>query len=346
MRATRAAAAVAACGLLAGLGTGIPAARAASLAQAAPAARPGAGNRPGHAIRPAVAGRSAPARSSAATRLAGAARRTPAPFVIIMMENHSLRQVLNDRADMPYLNSLWRGRTSLDLTDYATLAHPSLPNYLGVTSGFTQATSDSVQPGEFAGPSIWDQLTSAGVSWRVFEEGMPSACYPGISFNDAATNGQYLLRHDPGVMYGSIYHSTECQQVQPLSALNYASLPAVSFITPNTCDDMHGLTSAQLAGTGFSNCLVASTGLEQRSDQWLSQIVPNLTAAGATVFVTFDECCAASLSPGYAIETGAGVTPGSNGTAYSHYSVLAAVEDAYGLPLLGGAATASPLPVP
>jgi phosphatidylinositol-3-phosphatase len=86
--------------------------------------------------------------------------------------------------------------------------------------------------------------------------------------------------------------------------------------------------------------------LEQRSDQWLSQLVPNLTAAGATVFITFDECCAATLGPEYAIETGPAVTPGSDGTSYSHYSVLAGIEDAYGLPLLGGAATATPLPVP
>ena len=275
-----------------------------------------------------------------------AAQATPAPVVIIMMENHSLRTVLADRTDMPYLNSLWRGGSSLDFTSYATLAHPSLPNYLGITSGFTQATSDSVHPGQYAGPTVWDQLTGAGVSWGVFEEGMPSACYPGISYNDPATNGQYLLRHDPGIAYGTVYKSAQCQQVQPLSTLNYASLPAVTFITPNVCDDMHGLTSAQLTGTGFANCLVASSGLEQRSDQWLSQIVPRLTVAGATVLVTFDECCAASLGPGYALETGAGVTPGSTSTPYSHYSVLAAIEDAYGLPLLGAAGTANPLPLP
>ncbi len=275
-----------------------------------------------------------------------APRAAPAPFVIIMMENHGLHPVLNDRTDMPYLNSLWRGGSSLDFTHYAALAHPSLPNYLGMTSGFTQATSDSVHPGQYSGPSIWDQLTQAGVPWGIFEEGMPSVCSPKVTYNDPVTGGQYLLRHDPGIPYGSVYHSAECQQVQPLTALNYASLPAVSFITPNTCDDMHGLTAAQLAGTGFTNCLKGSDALEQRSDQWLSQIVPNLTAAGATVFITFDECCAATLSPDYAIETGPAVTPGSSGTSYSHYSVLAGIEDAYGLSLLGGAATASPIPVP
>src|SRR6516164_10021679 len=276
----------------------------------------------------------------------GAVTAAPAPFVIIMMENHGLHPVLNDRTDMPYLNSLWRGGTSRDFTQYAAVGHPSLPNYLGMGSGFTQATSDSVHPGQYAGPSIWDQLTQAGVSWGIFEEGMPSVCSPDISYNDSVTNGQYLLRHDPGVIFGTVYNSAECQQVQPLTALNYASLPAVSFITPNTCDDMHGLTAAQLTGTGFTNCLVGSGALEQRSDHWLSQIVPKLTAAGATVFITFDECCAATLSPMYALETGPAVTPGSDGTSYSHYSVLAGIENAYGLSLLGGAASANLIPVP
>jgi acid phosphatase len=288
---------------------------------------------------------------AAASPAAGAApvapaRAAPAPFVIIMMENHGLRPVLNDRTDMPYLNSLWRGGTSLDFTHYAALTHPSLPNYLGIASGFTQVGADAVHPGEFAGPTIWDQLTQAGVSWGIFEEGMPTACSPRITYNDPVTDGQYLLRHDPGIPFGTVYQSAECQQVQPLTALNYASLPAVSFITPNTCDDLHGLTAAQLASTGFTNCLKGSDALEQRSDQWLSQIVPKLAAAGATVFITFDECCAATLSPMYALETGPAVTPGSDATSYSHYSVLAGIEDAYGLSLLGGAATANPIPVP
>src|SRR6516164_9654062 len=182
----------------------------------------------------------------------GAVTAAPAPFVIIMMENHGLHPVLNDRTDMPYLNSLWRGGTSLDFTHYAALTHPSLPNYLGIASGFTQTSADAVHPGEFAGPTIWDQLTQAGVSWGIFEEGMPKACSPSVTYNDPVTDGQYLLRHDPGVPFGTVYTSAECQQVQPLTALNDASLPAVSFITPNTCDDMHGLTAAQLASTGFA----------------------------------------------------------------------------------------------
>src|SRR5262245_23164941 len=238
-------AAAGAAGLLSGLGTAAPAPRAARAAHAPPAA---------HAV---LERHTAPA--GRAARAAHTAQSAPAPFVIIMMENHGLRPILNNRTDMPYLNSLWRGGGSLDFPHYAALAHPSLPDYLGMASGFTQATSDSVHPGQYAGPAIWDQLTQAGVSWGIFEEGMPKLCSPRISYNDPATSGQYLLRHNPGIPFGTVYNSAECQQVQPLSALNYASLPAVSFITPNSCDDMHGLTAAQLSAPGSPTASRAPT---------------------------------------------------------------------------------------
>jgi hypothetical protein len=72
-----------------------------------------------------------------------------------------------------------------------------------------------------------------------------AACSPPISYDDPVTDGRYLPRHDPAVSCGTVHTSAECQQVWPLTALDYASLPAVSFITPNTCDDMHGLPAAQ-----------------------------------------------------------------------------------------------------
>jgi hypothetical protein len=109
---------------------------------------------------------------------------------------------------------------------------------------------------------------------------------------------------------------------------------------------MHGLTAAQLASTGFANCLKGSDALEQRSGQWLSQIVPQLTAAGATVFITFDECCAATLDPLYALETGPAVTQGPTAPVTPTTRCWRGIEDAYGLSLLGGAATPAPIPVP
>jgi hypothetical protein len=276
-----------------------------------------------------------------------------------MMENHGYGGVVGN-ASMPYLNSLWSegaNRTG-PVTDYTAMyavTHPSLPNYLAISAGSTQGKSgtDSVTAGSIAAQSVWDQLTAAGISWGVYEEGMPAACYNPGSYNDTATDGQYVLRHNPGTVYAPVYSSAECQNDQPLSALSPASLPAVSFVTPNLCDDDHGLTSAQLTGLPFQNCQQGTASLLQRGDSWLQARVSAWTAAGADVLITWDEGTGTAGTNGStgggriaSLLTGPGVASGQDSTQYNHYSVLAGIEDAYGLALLGNAASATPLPLP
>jgi hypothetical protein len=141
--------------------------------------------------------------------------------------------------------------------------------------------------------------------------------------------------------------------VQPLSALDPAALPQMSFVIPNMCDDAHGLTSTQLATLPYQNCVTGSTALLQRGDAWLQAHVPAWTAAGADVFITWDEGTGTAGVNGTtgggriaALLTGPGVTPGQDSAPYSHYSVLAGIENLYGLPLLASAASASPLTFP
>jgi hypothetical protein len=292
-----------------------------------------------------------------------AASGQPPPLIIVAMENRGISQVVGNAA-MPYFNTLWNEGKNLTapVTDYTqmyAITHPSLPNYLAIASGSGQGTSgtDSVSAAQFNAPSLWDQLTSAGLSWGVFEEGMPSVCYKPATYNDIAvggTDGQYVLRHNPGATFTPVYTSAECQNVQPLSALNTAALPQVSFVTPNICDDDHGLTSAQLTGLPYQNCLTGSAALVQRGDAWLQQHVSAWTSAGADVLITWDEGTGNAGVNGTttgggqlaSLLTGPGIPPGQDAAQYSHYSVLAGIEDLYGLPLLANAATANPLPLP
>lgn len=295
--------------------------------------------------------------------LGAAASAQPAPLIVVMMENHGISQVVGNTA-MPYVNTLWNEGKNLtgpviDYTQMYAVTHPSLPNYLAIASGSTQGESgsDSASAAQFNAPSLWDQLTAASVSWGVFEEAMPSICYKPATYNDTAaggTDGQYALRHNPGATFTPVYTSGECQNVRPLSALNTAALPQVSFVTPNICDDDHGLTSAQLTGLPYQNCLTGSTALVQRGDAWLQQHVNAWTAAGADVLITWDEGAGNAGVNGTStgggqiasLLTGPGITPGQDSTKYSHYSVLAGIEDLYALPLLAGATTANPLPLP
>lgn len=283
----------------------------------------------------------------------------PPPLIVVMMENHGYGGVVGN-ASMPYLNSLWSegANGTGPVTDYTAMyavTHSSLPNYLAITAGSTEGKSgtDAVTAGSIPAQSVWDQLTAAGISWEVYEEGMPTACYAPDSYNDTATDGQYVLGHNPGTIYAPVYSSAECQNDKPLSSLNTGSLPAVAFVTPNLCDDDHGLTSAQLSGLPFQNCQQDTASLLQRGDSWLQAHVSAWTAAGADVLITWDEGTGTAGANGStgggriaSLLTGPGVAAGQDSTQYSHYSVLAGIEDAYGLALLGNAASATPLPLP
>ena len=69
--------------------------------------------------------------------------------------------------------------------------------------------------------------------------------------------------------------------------------------------------------------------------------------AGAIVIITFDEGNTKSGVGGhiYTVEVGAGITPSVNGTTFNHYSLLAGLEDRFGVARLRNAAQATPLPV-
>ncbi len=286
-----------------------------------------------------------------------AAATVPNPLVVVYMENQSLSTVIGtgQSAVMPYLNSLWGSASTEQFTDYYAVAHPSFPNYAAMASGETQMEGDAVTPGQFSGQTVWDQLQAAGVSWGVYQEAVPTACYAGTYHNDTTvSDGPYKIGHNPAVPFAGVYdNSSECQKVQPFTGLNPMGLPAVSFVTPNLCDDMHGLPATNSYATTYAPCTQSTNAIRTRGDSWLAKYVPQWTAAGADVLITFDEgsgtagCCGA---PGggqiYGVLTGPGVTGGANATPMNQYSILAGIEDAYGLPLLGNAATASPVILP
>ena len=61
------------------------------------------------------------------------------------MENHAYGQIIGS-SDAPYLNKL-AGQAGLATNFYAE-AHPSLPNYIAMTSGSTQGITDDNPPAD------------------------------------------------------------------------------------------------------------------------------------------------------------------------------------------------------
>jgi hypothetical protein len=110
---------------------------------------------------------------------------------IVVMENKEATDVVGT-ASSPYVTALAR-KYAIASRAYA-IAHPSLPNYLALTSGSTHDITDDCTDCHVAAPNIVDQLEAAGLSWKAYMEDLPHPC-PG-----AATAGGYAKKHNPFIL--------------------------------------------------------------------------------------------------------------------------------------------------
>jgi len=231
---------------------------------------------------------------------------------VIVMENRSYSQAITGT----YTAQL--ATKYAVATNYHGVSHPSLPNYLALTSGSTWGIADDGWHALPAG-GIGAQLTNAAMTWRAYMDGMSGTC--------KASGYPYALKHDPFPYYGS-----DCpSQVVPFSQFKQdmaGTVPHFVWITPDMCHDGHDCST-------------------QASDAWLSQTVPIILGTqawkdGGLLLITWDESEDSAnhvltlvIQPGTLIHT--------SDRSYDHYSLLASVENRLALPLLGQAAKASPM---
>jgi acid phosphatase len=246
--------------------------------------------------------------------------------MVIVDENNSMQQVIGN-TQMPYLNGL-ADRYGL-ATDWNGLSHPSLPNYLGLISGSIQNNPADTTPADrtYSGQTVVDQLAQAGYSWKAYMEDMPRPC----DLNDTFSPDNYDVNHNPFVYFDSIRNSpAQCNRIVPFTefAGDLQGNKALDFIwvSPNLLNDMHNGTYAQ--GDTFLRRTVSTV----LASQWYKN--------GGIVIVTFDEGetteQVATIVISQHTPRGARLT-----TAGNHYGTLRAIEEVYGLPLLGGAASSS-----
>ena len=249
--------------------------------------------------------------------IAPALARARVPIVLIVMENKTY-QTIRGTKSAPYLNGTFIPKGTL-YTNYWSISHPSLPNYLALTAGSTLDCKSDACALTFTQNNLFHQLDAKSVGWRGYAESMPSAC-------DGSNAGDYVIRHNPAPYYTDLragscnhrdiaYPTTLPRQLRPFT-----------FVTPNVCNDMH-------------SCSI-STG-----DAWLATHVPALLSKGAVVIITFDEGSDANPQVLTAV-VGPHIRAGlKDGTRYDHYGLLAGLERYFGVPQLKNAATATPLPI-
>ena len=219
-------------------------------------------------------------------------------------------------------------------SNYYAVGHPSLPNYLAITSGGTWGVESDCITCYVDKANIAAQLSKAKISWGAYLEDVPGPCYLAPYWGE-----YYAGKHNPWRYYDDIRsspalcaHLLPFGRLGPLLAGRAAKVPRYVWVTPNLCDDGHNCPPA-----------VAASWL----DRFVASVVKSAAwKANGVLFVTWDESDSGGpaggqvltlvISPG--LRRGLKVTVG-----YTHYSVLATIEDAFRLPLLGAARSATPM---
>jgi acid phosphatase len=226
-------------------------------------------------------------------------------IVVVIEENHSYGEVIGN-ANAPYLTSL--ANNGANMTQSFGVTHPSQPNYLALFSGSAQGITDDSCPHTFSAENLGHQLINAGTTFKGYSESMPSADYLGCS------SGSYARKHNPWVDFSNVASSSNLRFTDFPADLT--TLPKVSFVVPNMCNDMH-------------DCSV-STG-----DMWLKNKLGAYATWAKThnslLLVTFDEDDRSASNRVPTLFYGAHVATGAYAEQITHYTVLRTLESLSGL---------------
>lgn len=223
----------------------------------------------------------------------GAAAEASAAYtkVLVIVEENETYDAIIGSGDAPYITELahtYGQATALDAGYPAEC--PSLAAYVILTSGDQHGICDDDPPADHVldGPSVFAQVAASGREWRLYGESMPRPC----ATSDSA-DGRFVVRHTPAAYYSGV--RPDCRRWDvPLGTLDggafhddlAAGLPALSYVIPDVCNDMHG---GAACGGRDSRADVRA------GDDWLRDALPRVMAgpdyaAGRLVVVlTWDE---------------------------------------------------------
>jgi hypothetical protein len=295
----------------------------------------------------------------------------------IMMENTNYEDIIGNTADAPYINYL--ANTYSFAANYYGVTHPSEPNYVASIAGdfFGLHADDPTQ--RFDAKNLVDQLEAKGLTWATYQQGLPSV---GSTVNQypATGSGLYVRKHNPFTLMNDILNNpTRMQNIKPLDALatdlNSGHAPNYAFIVPDQCHDMHGIGNG--AAYNDPNCtypanFVLNHYLIQQGDAAIKSLVTTImTSKGWTpdsvIAITWDEnesSGATNATRGYASATGCCASPAGEGGGrvpfilvtntpqhtvslhpYNHYSLLATIENNWGLGCLANTCSSAVQPM-
>ncbi|MEC3977562.1 alkaline phosphatase family protein [Amycolatopsis sp. H20-H5] len=238
--------------------------------------------------------------------------------VVALFENKNYPDIASG-SKAPYFQSL-AGQGAL-FTQSFGVTHPSQPNYIALFSGSQQGVTGDSCPNSFGTKgNLGQQLLDANLTFKGYSEGLPSTGYTGCG------SGRYARKHAPWTNFSNVPAALQV----PFSQFptDYGKLPTVSFVVPDMCDDMHDCS----IGTGDS---WTKSHLDSYA-QWAK-------SHNSLLITSFDEDNFTSVNQIYTSFVGQGVTAGKYAEKVDHYRILRTLENMYGLPALGQAASREPL---
>jgi phospholipase C len=281
---------------------------------------------------------------------------------LVVMENENYEQIIGN-PHAPIINYLAQHYGLA--THYDGVTHPSEPNYVALIGGnyFGIQSDGPFTTNTVHQQSLADQLTDAGLTWKAYEQSLPSPGYLGLSY--PANDPLYVSKHNPFLNYYDIQHAlpaTLAQEIVPdwqlATDLWQDTLPAFAFITPDMCHDMHGGAAAcPYANNGNNLNDPNEARLVSEGDAYVGSIVAQIMAShawsqgNAAIVVTWDEndnfdnpkaaesyagCCDAVHGGGHVAtivitnhhNPAHGV---QDATSYNHYALLRTIQTAFGL---------------
>lgn len=318
---------------------------------------------------------------------------------IIMMENQGERDIIGNMADAPYINWLattystaldYYGVTHTSMPNYLAAisgnfhvwddcaAGPTVtcaPESFGPTDSYTgglelltpqEIATSTNTPHWFTDQNIVDQLEAHGLTWKAYMQSMPYAGYTGVDY--PIINGKpeplYVQKHNPFEYFTDIRNNpARMQNIVPFTQLstdlNSGNVPNYVWISPDTCHDMHGMSTAGATAVSQPNCAYPPAGVShaliQAGDSFLQSTVSAIMGSSAwsqrsAIVITWDEddyssyngCCHSPTGM-YGVTLGGSdapfiaITSRDNRhivdftTGYNHYSLLATIEKLWGL---------------
>ncbi|KAM0815311.1 putative Acid phosphatase [Seiridium cardinale] len=247
-------------------------------------------------------------------------------FISIWLENQDFAKVIKD-PDFADLK-----RYGISQTRYYAHTHPSQPNYLASVAGdYFGLNHDDVVRIPKNVSTIVDLLEDKGISWGGYFEGNPGPGYMAAGSYAVDGTWDYVRKHNHFVSFDSV-NKDGSRLAKLLSFQDFkrhftaGTLPQFIMMSPDMNNDGHNTT------------LEYAT---KWAHEFLLPLITDSAFAESTVIqLTYDE------SEDYekpnqivSLLLGNGIPKGKEGTEdkdfYTHYSVLATVENNWDLPNLG-----------